>query len=140
MEYRKFGQTIVLRLNRSENITEQLLNVAEKEDIHLAHVTAIGGVGHLKLGVYDPDKQAYNEYEYNGNYEILNLTGNITEMNGQKYAHLHVLCSGEGAQAFGGHLLDSTISLTCEMFITVLDGTVTRKRDETLGINLFSFD
>lgn len=43
------------------------------------------------------------------------------------------------AHVFGGHLVDATISATCEMVIRVLDGTVDRYFDEEVGLNLFKF-
>ena len=39
----------------------------------------------------------------------------------------------------GGHLINATISLTGEIFITPLNGTVERKFCEKTGLNLLSF-
>jgi predicted DNA-binding protein with PD1-like motif len=43
------------------------------------------------------------------------------------------------AHVFGGHLVDATISATCEMVIRILDGCVDRKFSEEVGLNLFEF-
>ena len=40
MEYRRFGNTIYLRLDPKEEILEEIGKVAEKENIRLAQVTA----------------------------------------------------------------------------------------------------
>ena len=40
---------------------------------------------------------------------------------------------------FGGHLNSATVSATCEMVIRVLDGTVERRLDPEIGLNLFHF-
>ena len=47
--------------------------------------------------------------------------------------------SGKDGSVVGGHLNSATVSATCEMFITVLDGTVERRRDDEVGLNLFEF-
>ena len=39
----------------------------------------------------------------------------------------------------GGHLNRARISVTCELVITVTDGTVDRFLDESIGINLYRF-
>ena len=39
MEYRRFGNTIYLRLDPKEEILEEIGKVAEKENIRLAQVT-----------------------------------------------------------------------------------------------------
>ena len=40
---------------------------------------------------------------------------------------------------FGGHLNAARVSATCEMVITVLEGTVDRFHDDATGLNLFRF-
>lgn len=50
------------------------------------------------------------------------------------------MCAGdENGNAIGGHLNSATVSATCEMIITVIDGTVDRYFDEEIGLNLFQF-
>ena len=39
----------------------------------------------------------------------------------------------------GGHVLEMRVGATCEMFVTVLDGEVTRQKEVALGINLWTF-
>jgi predicted DNA-binding protein with PD1-like motif len=39
----------------------------------------------------------------------------------------------------GGHLNQARISVTCEMFIHILDGQVDREKDPETGINLLKF-
>ena len=42
MEYRRFGDTLIVRMDRNEEITEQIRIVAEREQIKLASVQALG--------------------------------------------------------------------------------------------------
>ncbi len=139
MEYRRFGDTYVVRMDRGEEITEKLKEQALKENIKLAQVTALGAVSEFTVGVYRVEDKKYLSNDFAGAYEITALTGSINTMNGQYYSHLHITCADESGRAVGGHLNRAVISVTCEMFVRVIEGTVDRKTDPEIGINLFDF-
>ncbi len=139
MEYRRFGNDIIARFNRGEELTEQLQKIALAEHIRLASVEALGAVDDLTVGVYDLDEKAYRSNHFTGSYEITSLTGSITTMNGQYYAHLHLSAGDNQGHVIGGHLNQARISVTCEMFIHILDGQVDREKDPETGINLLKF-
>ena len=139
MEYRRFDNTIVVRMDRGEEIMSQLREVAEKEQVKLASVSALGAVDRFTVGAYDVKQQKYLANSFEGVFEIASLTGSINTMNDEYYAHIHMVAADEKGNAFGGHLNEAFISVTCEMFITVIDGRVDRYRDEEIGINLFKF-
>lgn len=139
MEYRRFGNKIVLRLDAGDEITNAVLQTAAREKIKLASLTGIGGTDDALIGVFDMNKKAYNRYSVTGTHEITSLVGNINTMNAEPYTHIHITLAGEGGQLVGGHLLECTISLTAEIFIDIIDGEVDRKKDEKLQINKFAF-
>ncbi len=139
MEYRRFNDKIVLRLDRDDEIVESIKTVAAKENVRLAYVSGIGGTDKVSIGVFNMDKKAYDNYEITGTHEITSLVGNINTLNGEIYTHLHINLAGEGGKIVGGHLFSCVICLTAEIFITVIDGTVDRKKDEELQINKFAF-
>lgn len=45
MEYQRFGNTIVARIDRGEEVLEQVKAIAQAEQIKLASVQALGAVG-----------------------------------------------------------------------------------------------
>lgn len=139
MEYRKFGNTIVARIDKDEDIVEQVKAIAEKENITLASVQALGAVDRFTVGVFDPVKKEYKANNFDGFFEIVSLTGTINTMNGEPYCHLHMSAGNEKGEVFGGHLNKANISVTCEMVIQVLDGIVDREFNEEIGLNLFKF-
>ena len=139
MDYRRFENTIVVRLNRGEEILTELKKICEAENVKLARLYALGATDHFVVGAYSVEEQKYYKNEFNGTFEITNLTGNITTMNGEYYAHLHITCADEKSKCLGGHLNECRISATLEMFIEVLDGTVERMKDEASGLNVFKF-
>ena len=139
MEYRRFWDTLVVRMDKGEEITEQLRAVAEKENIRLAGVEALGAVNDFTVGVYNTAEKKYYSNHFQGAYEIVSLTGTVTTMDGQFHHHLHMSAGDEKGAVFGGHLNRAVVSATCEMIIRVIDGTVERRPDPETGLNLFSF-
>lgn len=139
MEYNRFGNTIVARLDRGEEILDRLKAIALAEDIKLAGVQALGATDSFTVGVYNVETQQYKANGFSGSFEIVSLTGTVNTMNGEYYSHLHMSAGNERGEVFGGHLNRAVISATCEMIITVIDGEVDRFRDPETGLNLFKF-
>ena len=140
MDYRRFGDTVVIRMDRGEEIVEQLSAVAAAEHIGLAEVSALGAVGDFTVGVFHTAEKQYHANSFQGDFEIVSLTGTVTEMDGKPYLHLHMSAGDGQGHVFGGHLNRAVISATCEMVVRILDGRVGRRRDEAVGLNLFQFD
>ena len=136
MKYKRFDNTIVLRLEVGEDICEALLLLAEKEKITYASVSGIGATDDFTVGVFDLEKSDYDKFSFSGNHEITSLAGNITEMNGKPYVHVHINCAGKNGNIVGGHLISAKISLTAEITVICAEGKVERRRDENLKINL----
>ena len=137
MEYRHFGDTYMVRIDVGEEILQSLKDLCEKEGIRLAQVSAIGAVDRAAVGVYDLAEQKYHEENLEGFMEIANLSGSVTEMNGQPYIHLHVTLADQKNVLHGGHAISLRVGATCEMFVRALDGAVTREKNADLGINLW---
>ena len=136
MRYRKYGDTYVVRIDLNEEIVQSLKALCEKEDIRLAQVDAIGAANHAVIGVYDLEKQAYRKEELTGFMEITCLSGSVTRMNGEAYPHLHGTLADQRHGVHGGHVIEMTVGVTCEMFVRALPGEVSRAKDQALGINL----
>jgi len=139
MEYRRFGNTIVARIDRGEEILAAVREIAGAEHIQLASVSALGATNDFTVGVYNVDEKQYHANDFKGNFEIVSLTGTVSTMDGRFYAHLHMSAGDEKGQVFGGHLNRAVVSAVCEMVITVIDGVVDRRFSEEIGLNLFRF-
>ena len=139
MEYRKFGQTYIVRMDPGEEILEQVKALSLQENIRLASVQALGAVNDFTVGVFKTDEKKYYANSFHGSYEIVSLTGTINTMDGEFYCHLHMSAGDDKGHVFGGHLNRAVVSATCEMVVDVLDGTVDRQYDPVTGLNLFKF-
>ena len=140
MEYRKFDSTIIARIDKGEEILEKVKEIALKENIKLASISALGAVNDFTVGVFKTDEKKYYSNSFQGYFEITSLTGTINTMNGEFYTHIHMSAGNEKGEVFGGHLSRAVVSATCEMVITIIDGSVDRYFDEEIGLNLFKFN
>ena len=139
MDYRRFGDTLIVRLDKNEEIVEQVRVLAEKEKIRLATVEALGAVDDFTVGVFFTNEKKYYSNRFQGAYEIVSLTGTISTMDGHFYQHLHMSAGDAKGNVKGGHLNRANVSATCEMVIRIIDGEVDRYYDEEIGLNLFRF-
>ena len=140
MEYRRIRDALVVRIDKGEEILEQLQTVSERENIKLAEISALGAVNDITVGVFKTDEKKYYSNRFQGYFEIVSLTGTISTMNGAYYAHLHMSAGNDRGEVFGGHLNKAVVSATCEMVIRIIDGKVDRIFNEELGLNQFRFD
>lgn len=139
MEYRRFNDKIVMRIDAGEEILEQLKNVSLKENIKLASVSGLGATNDFTVGVYDISKKEYFANSFKGNYEIVSLVGTINTMDDEFYTHIHMSCGDDKGSTFGGHLNRAIISATCEIVIDIINGRIDRIHDDKIGLNLFKF-
>ena len=139
MEYRKFGNTYIVRMDPGEEILTQVKELALAEHIRLASVQALGAVNDFTVGVFKTDEKKYYSNTFQGSYEIVSLTGTINTMDGAFYCHLHMSAGDDQGRVVGGHLNRAVVSATCEMVVTALPGTVDRVFSPEVGLNLFRF-
>lgn len=140
MEYRKFDQGYVLRLDPGEEVVASLTSLVSAEDVRLGVVSALGAANDVTIGIFDTVEKQYYSRRYQGDYEISALVGNVSRKDGEPYLHLHVTIGNPvTGEVHAGHLSSCTISATLELFLQVWDGRIGRKFSDTVGLNLLDF-
>lgn len=139
MEYRSFGNTYAMRLDTGDEIAASIMHLCQEEGIMLGTIMGLGAVDHVLAGIYNLEAKEYRQYEINGEKEIVSLTGNITRQNANVYLHIHIAVSGEDGSVVGGHLNEAKISATSEIFISKIAGSIERRYDDKVGLNILKF-
>lgn len=139
MEYRKYGSTYVVRMDKGDELVESLLGLAKKENIKFAAVSGIGATNDVDFGCFNTEIKQYKGINMKGDFEITSIVGNINTMNGENYIHLHINLADENGCVHGGHLKRANISVTGEIVITCTDAVVDRHFDPEVGTNLLTF-
>lgn len=139
MEYKRYDNTIIMRLDPAEEICEKLLYVAEKENIMLAQISGLGAINNFTTGVFDTVNKEYHSNSFSGAFEIVSLTGTLTRKEKEPYLHIHLSAGDLKGNVFGGHLNRAIVSATAEIVIHIINGNTGRKYSEEIGLNLFEF-
>ncbi|MEG6617111.1 PPC domain-containing DNA-binding protein [Peptococcaceae bacterium 1198_IL3148] len=139
MEYNRFGNKIVLRLDKGEEVVQSIKTICAENDIKLGSITGLGAVNKVVIGLFETDIKHYHSQEFTGDMEITSLIGNISRMNGEVYLHCHATLGNKEFNIIGGHLNSAVISATGEIIIDIIDGEVDREFSEEIGLNLIKF-
>ena len=139
MEFQKFDDTYVIRIDRGEEVMSVLTDFCQREGIKLGQVSAIGAADRVTICVYDVVEKQYFKQTFNEPMEVTALMGTVSSKDGQVHLHLHVTLADANLNARGGHLFKLVISGTCELFLRTLPGQVGRQLDEETGLNVLSF-
>ena len=144
MEYKRFEDKFVLRIDKGEEVISTLKEFCRDKRIELAEVTGIGAASLVEIGLFNVNTKEYKTKEFRGMFEITSLMGNITEKDNNPYLHIHINFSNEEGNCFGGHLVKAVISATCEIVITEsiideIENSVNREFNKEIGLNLLKF-
>ena len=139
MEYRRFEDSYVIRLNKGEEVITSLKQLCKDENIKLGEITGLGASDFVEIGVFNVNTKEYNTKKFEGMFEITSLVGNVTTKDGDVYLHIHINFGDEDGLVKGGHLVKATISATSEIILRIIEGNVGRKLNPEIGLNLFDF-
>ena len=144
MEYRKYGETYYVRMDKGDEIISRLLELCHKEGIASAIFNGIGGCGHAVVQAFVPEKKTYESEELDGMLELISLNGDIvTQEDGSLFCHAHGAFSkmeNGVTHVKGGHLKSVTVLLTAEIELRpVLGGAIHRKYNPDTGLGVWEF-
>ena len=135
MKYRKVGEKIFLSLQTGDLINKSLTEISVKENISNAGINGIGAINSVEVGYMDVVNKKYQKRNFNDNYELISLIGNITIKDGVPFVHTHITFSDTEYKVFGGHLFDAKITATGEIILTVADSKIDRQFNANVGIH-----
>lgn len=144
MDYRKYGDTIYIRMDRGDEVIGSILDVCKKEKIKSAVYSGIGGCSEAQVQTFLPETKEFELRTIQGMLELVSLTGNIiTDEQGELYHHTHAMFSykdGEQHCVAGGHIKSITISYTAEIELRpVINGIINREFNPETGTGFWKF-
>ncbi len=140
MEYKRQRNTIIVRVDKGEDIIKELLSLSEKENILFASISGLGAVNDIELGIFDTSAKKYHSKRLIGDFEITSLVGSLSRKEDKPYIHVHMSVGNVLTnEFFGGHLNKAIVGATAEIVLNVVEIVVEREFVEEIGLNLFKF-
>lgn len=134
MKSKKIDSGFILRLGKGEEIVRTLADFLKEKNIQSGSLSGIGGVKDIRIMYYDLQTKKYVPKDFLGMYEMTSLLGNISLVDGNPFAHLHITISDEDYRVFGGHLDSAVVGVTCEIVVNVFSEPINRVADEEFGL------
>lgn len=118
MQYREMPSGYFLVLDPGDEILESVTRFATETGVRAAWIQGIGALSRLTLGFYDLASQSYLHRTWDEEMEVCGLSGNLAEVDGGPFPHVHGVFGKRDFSTVGGHLFEAVVSVTVE--ITVL--------------------
>jgi predicted DNA-binding protein with PD1-like motif len=136
------ARRIVGRLDRGADLFRSLLDVCSRHHVRTAEIRALGSLETVEVAEYDQAARQWKpSRSFAGGLEILNLTGNLSERDGQLALHLHASLMRDrdnGVEVLGGHVISARV-FALELVIEVFDDLILRRTHDTAtGLALWS--
>ena len=139
MDSKQYLNRFFVRLDKDEEIVENLKNFCKKNQIESGFLLGIGTVNNVTLQFYNKNTKNYDKKVFTGDYELIGLNGNITVQNGENVLHMHVNIADNEFKTFGGHLDKAYTTMTCEIVVVQFESPLEREFDSTTNLNLLKF-
>lgn len=135
------GRSFVVRLEKGRDLLGQLTEYCDARGIDAAQVTVIGAVTYATMGFYDQDEEEYGQKRVDEPMEIIQASGNVSYLDGDRFVHLHGTFCQEDGSVVAGHLFEGSEVFAGEAVIHELKGPrLNRVHDEATGLTLWDLD
>jgi hypothetical protein len=129
---------IVGRLEDGEEIVESLTDLCRDHDVKAAEIRAIGDLSAIELARFDEDDKKYvTEFEGEGYFQIVSLSGNVSMLGDEPALRLETLISVKGPagpQVLTGQLRSGR-ARSCEFVLEIFeDLAMERRLDSETGL------
>ena len=144
MDYRKYGDTIYIRMDKGDEIISGILGICKQEQIRSAVFSGIGGCSEAQIQTFLPESRTFETQILRGMLELVSLTGNVILSGQQELCHhTHAVFSykdGDRHCMAAGHMKAITVLYTAEIELRpVIGGTIRRQFDPETGTGFWSF-
>jgi len=138
MDYRQVegAREFVARLDHGRDWRAQIEDFAAEEEIDAAFFVGLGAVQDAEIYFYDQDEQEYYPERFDEPFEVASCTGNVSWLDGERFAHTHMVLSREDGSCVAGHLNEAT-TFAGELYVREFDTRLEREHDETTDLDLW---
>jgi uncharacterized protein len=130
-------RTYVVVLDTGDEVVASLREVAARERLSAAQVSAIGALSDAVLGYFDWEAKRYERIPVREQVEVVSMLGDIGLGERDEPAlHLHLVLGRRDGSAMGGHLLEARVRPTLEAVLVESPAHLRRRKDPATGLSL----
>jgi predicted DNA-binding protein with PD1-like motif len=137
---KKVNTIYIVSVKDKSSIVEALTDFVKSQKIQSGEVTGIGAVSEATLRFFVPSTKNYVDKTFKEQMEASNISGNVSEIDGEPLLHLHITLGRQDYTALAGHLLDAKIRGAGEFIFYPLETKMVKVKDEEVGINFYDFE
>jgi len=138
MQYKRADNGFFIKLEKGEEILKSLTDFCYQYNVKSGLISGVGGTDNISIKYFDLEKKEYIPKSFTGkNYEIISLNGNISEVDGSPFVHIHTIIGDSDYRTYGGHLGSSIVGITCEIILTMTDDVINRKLNDEFKLNFW---
>ena len=126
----------VARLETGADWRAEIERLAAEVEADAGWFTALGAVQDAELWFYDQDDLEYYPIEFDEPLEVASCVGNISLLDGERFAHTHAVLSRPDGETLAGHLNAATV-FAGEVHLRVFAEPLEREHDETTDLDLW---
>jgi predicted DNA-binding protein with PD1-like motif len=124
------------RMETGNDWREEIETLADREDVDAGWFAAMGAVRAAELWFYDQREKEYRAVEFDEPLEVAACVGNVSLLDGERFAHTHAVLSRENGQALAGHL-DSARVFAGEVYLREFAEPLERSHHERTDLDLW---
>jgi predicted DNA-binding protein with PD1-like motif len=128
----------VLRFDKDEEVLEGLQKFMKEQAVSACVFFGIGACSSVELGFYNAHLKDYRKKPYIDEMEIISFIGSGALLGDNVVLHAHGSFGDNTFSVVGGHVFKLTASVTCEIFLTKLDGALERIQNPDFNLNLLA--
>ena len=136
------GRRIVGRIGRGEQLTQALLTACRELGVRAGEVRVHGALETVEIAAFDQHRKAWKPARtFTGGFELLGLTGTVSERDGDLALSARVAVMRErdnGVEVLGGHLVSARV-YAAEYVVDSFDDLILRRgADAATGLVLWT--
>jgi predicted DNA-binding protein with PD1-like motif len=139
MKILKSENQYILKIQVGEKIMESLKEFMRAEKLPSGSFTGIGATESCTIGYFDRTNREYLNKTVDIVCEITSLIGNLGwDQDGNPMIHCHITLGFPDYHIEGGHLVEGTVGVVCEICVIPNSERVIRRKDDTFGLMLMN--
>ena len=138
MKYKRVDDKIFVSIDKGELVNQKLLEVSQKEELNSGWINGLGAISDIEIGYWDIEEKIYVKKNFNDDYELLSLIGNVSLVDNKPFIHTHISFSDTEFKVFGGHLFDAEVIAAAEFCIFMSDYHLHRELNCNIGLSLWN--